>query len=306
MSARKMSGFTLVELLVVIAIIGILISLLMPAVQAAREAARRTQCANHFKQVALALHNYHGSHKKFAPGSFTWRPNDCPPNEGDFYGWGWATFVLPFIEMTPVYDRFDFTEPSYRSPICYRAAGAMIETYLCPSDPQNGEYYNMTEFTGPDGTPNRADGTDFAIVNIAGVTDSTSWKCSVFPKHFRDADGMMADREGCRVRDVLDGTSNTLMLSECAGAGSGTNNGKNWYIFAQLDTYNGINGALTVQGGCPPETFNFRVSGPSSLHPGGCHFALADGSVRFFAETIDRVLLAGLTTRGGGEVAGVP
>jgi len=81
---------------------------------------------------------------------------------------------------------------------------------------------------------------------------------------------------------------------------------KNWYIFAQLDTYNGINGALTVQGGCPPETFNFRVSGPSSLHPGGCHFALADGSVRFFAETIDRVLLAGLTTRGGGEVAGVP
>ena len=306
MSVRKRPGFTLVELLVVIAIIGILIALLLPAVQAAREAARRSQCSNNFKQAALALHNYSDSHKMFAPGSFTWRANDCPPNVGSKYGWGWATFALAYMEQNAIYDEIDFGESSYNSSTSYRAADALITAYLCPSDPQNGEYMEITGATGPDGQPNRPDGRDFAIVSIAGVTDSTNWKCTYFPRHFNDADGIMADRQGCRTRDILDGTSNTLMLSECTGAGGGTNVGKTWYIFSQLDTYDGINGPLTIQGGCLSSAYNFRTSGPSSYHPGGCNFALADGSVRFIGETIDRVTLAGITTRAGKETVQAP
>ncbi len=301
-------GFTLVELLVVIAIIGILIALLLPAVQAAREAARRSQCSNKFKQVGLALHNYHDSHKMFAPGSFTWRSNDCPPSMSPvgYYGWGWATFILPYIEQSTVYDQFDFGEGQYNRPICYAAAGELIDTYLCPSDPQAGEYYNMTGSTGPDGQPNQADGTDFAIVNMAGVTDSTNWLCTYFPRHYRNVDGLMGDRQGARIRDILDGTSNTLMISECTGAGLGTSNGRTWVIFAQLDTYDGINGPFTIQGGLAPADYNFRTTGPSSYHPGGCQFALADGSVRFISETVDRAVLAGITTRAGKETVAMP
>ena len=300
-------GFTLVELLVVIAIIGILVALLLPAIQAAREAARRMNCSNKFKQVALALHTYHDSHDVFAPGSFTYRTDDCPPagNPSSYYGWGWATFILPYIEMSAAYDEFNFTG-WYNNSTSYRAAGVLVSAYLCPSDPQNGEYMEITGATGPDGQPNQPDGRDFSITNMAGVTDSTNWKCTYFPKFYRTADGMMGDRQGCRIRDVVDGTSNTLMIAEVTGAGGGTRVGKTWVIFAQLDTYEGINGPSTIQGGISSAAYNFRTSGPASYHPGGCHFAMGDGSVRFFADSIDRTVLRALTTRDGKESVQIP
>src|SRR6185436_3076641 len=109
-------GFTLVELLVVIAIIGILVALLLPAVQAAREAARRSQCANNFKQVGLASLNYESTKKIFPMGIEMWRTihpcawiSDPRNDSGTYYGFGWGTFILPYIEQTALYDSFDFT-----------------------------------------------------------------------------------------------------------------------------------------------------------------------------------------------------
>ncbi|NLY02238.1 MAG: DUF1559 domain-containing protein [Rhodopirellula sp.] len=308
-------GFTLVELLVVIAIIGILIALLLPAVQAAREAARRSQCSNKFKQVGLALHNYHDTHQTLPPGSIVWSSTyGCPPTQSPttYYGWGWATFILPYIEMENVYDKFEFREPAYNSPICYRAAGAMIDTYLCPSDPQAGGYVEFTGSKGPDGLSNQPDNTDFPAINMVGVADSQDWICHyasasyLFPKHYNVADGIMADRKGCRFRDILDGTSNTLMIAEVTGGGLGTTKGFSWVFTPMTDTYEGINGLYTVPGGYTAALYNFRTTGPSSYHPGGCQFAIGDGSVRFLSETIDRETLKRLTDRAGKQPAEMP
>ena len=119
-AVRIRIGFTLVELLIVIAIIGILIALLLPAVQAAREAARRAQCAGNFKQVGVALHNYHSAHETFPAGYIQLDPRRdpaCGPVARSFYnGWGWGTFLLPFLEQQQVYDMIDFSYPRFFDP----------------------------------------------------------------------------------------------------------------------------------------------------------------------------------------------
>ncbi len=121
--ARRRFAFTLVELLVVITIIGILIGLLLPAVQSAREAARRTQCTNHLKQIALAMHNYHAAVKTLPYGAdFQYRR-----------GGTWAAFILPYLEQQNVFDKFDFTKPIWDS-VNVPAVQTVIPTYICPSD----------------------------------------------------------------------------------------------------------------------------------------------------------------------------
>ncbi len=122
--SRKLRGFTLVELLVVIAIIGILIALLLPAVQAAREAARRSQCSNNLKQIGLALHNYHDTMNVFPPGSINGN-NEL----------GWTVFILPYIEQSALYDQVNFNQAA-RGNIDSTEARTRIETYLCPSATQ--------------------------------------------------------------------------------------------------------------------------------------------------------------------------
>ena len=132
---RPTLGFTLVELLVVIAIIGILIALLLPAVQAAREAARRMQCTNNLKQIGLAMHNYHDSMKCL--------PFASAYNAGPFYQnvGTWAAFILPYLELQTHYDLFDFTHPmKYDSDSTNKeAVTTVVAVYLCPSDPQSSE-----------------------------------------------------------------------------------------------------------------------------------------------------------------------
>ncbi len=297
------------ELLVVITIIGILIALLLPAVQSAREAARRLACANNFKQVGVAMHNYHSTHGCFPPGSILWRGDTnpkCGPDPAQpamYVGWGWGAFLLPYLEQQAVYDAFDFSaNTSIYHPVNFPATAHRIGAYLCPSDPQGGELVFFTNYghNGP------LDEEDCRQTNMAGIADSRDWTCNNwYPTHFTKADGVMAERKGCRIADITDGTSNTLVIGEVTGAGRGLHQGFAWIVLDQIDTYDGVNSYHTVPGGGQWDPVfggtGIRPMGPSSFHPGGCHFTMADGSVQFLSENITQNVLAALTTRADGE-----
>jgi prepilin-type N-terminal cleavage/methylation domain-containing protein/prepilin-type processing-associated H-X9-DG protein len=306
MCGYRRRGFTLVELLVVIAIIGILIALLLPAVQAAREAARRIACANHFKQVGVALHNYHAVKRTFPPASIYWhwdQDASCGPKPTQcFYGWGWSTFILPYMEEQAVYDLIDFDvgQPGYFAPVNWPSNAPFIETYLCPSDSQRDLIFETNTITvGP------SKYEDVAMTNLASVCDSVDWTCdTLWPLQFPFVDGIMGSRFSCSINDITDGTSSTLMIAEVTGGGPDSHRG-----YARtgsfLDTKDGINGPFTVPGGlyhsAPGAIWGARESGPSSWHPGGCHFTMADGSVHFISEIISPTIMAALTTRAGEE-----
>jgi prepilin-type N-terminal cleavage/methylation domain-containing protein len=309
---RVKKGFTLVELLVVIAIIGILIALLLPAVQAAREAARRIQCSNHFKQVALALHGYHDTHKCFPPG---WMHSQYDPFVGmqcgsaDFFeGFGWSAFILPYLEQNDIYDNLDFANDigghRFKDEINGRlnAGGAVISTYLCPSDPQSDPRIDYTNVWEP-----HKMGGQFGRTNIMGVASSMEWRCGGINGRFPDPDGngILRGWNVVAVRDVTDGTSHTLLVGEATGSHGGTYQGWIWASTNILDTSGGINGAYSIPGGDVWEPFTWQKRYPfSSYHPGGCHFGMADGSSHFILEDIDQAILERLAARNDGLIVG--
>jgi len=313
-------GFTLVELLVVITIIGILIALLLPAVQAAREAARRVQCANNFKQTALALHNYEQQYNMLAPGGFVRQPTmnaaacgPFPPPPAPSYvsGPGWGAMILPFVERQNIWDQFDWNFYNFNQ-VNVTPAKTQISTYLCPSDIGNTE---LVAFTNSLGAPPAG---DVAQTNIASVGDSRDWTCdAVWPKAFYRltyvngiaTNGMFGRDTGCRIKDVVDGMSNTLMLAEVTGGGPGSRGGFTWVgMGLMIDVLDGINGPLCLPGGGTYKDesggviWGARLVGPSSWHAGGCHFALGDASVQFISEDVNQAVLEALATRAGGEV----
>jgi prepilin-type N-terminal cleavage/methylation domain-containing protein/prepilin-type processing-associated H-X9-DG protein len=311
-------AFTLVELLVVIAIIGVLVALLLPAVQAARDAARRMQCANHFKQVGLAFHNYQSAKNTFPPGvifshaDMAGKP-DCAPllpdilTETYFSGFGWGIFILPYLEHDVLYSQFERDKGllpagnKWASPQNFLQIASRIDTYLCPSDPNSGV---LVFYTG-EGKNGPHDDDDVADTNMAGVTDFEDWTCDgTWPKSFKShrARGMLAERFGCRIREVTDGTSKTFLVGEVTGNLAEKRSNFPWASLTLSDTRS-INGAMTLPGGEDPALYgSFRGKGFSSWHAGGCHFAYADGSVHFVADDIAHQVIKALTTRAGGEV----
>jgi prepilin-type N-terminal cleavage/methylation domain-containing protein/prepilin-type processing-associated H-X9-DG protein len=290
-------GFTLVELLVVITIIGVLIALLLPAVQAAREAARQSQCANNFRQVGVGLHNYAS-----AKGVF---PQGLIERNRPYGGWSWSTFILPYIEQQAIFDMIDFKADSYfgylqpRNPDTTRmAAGKVISTYLCPSDPQAGEWVKVSSW-GQNG-PNQDD--DCAYTDMSYVADTEEWVTSsqvvkLFPN---EVNGMFGSDRCCSPSDIKDGLSNTLAIGEKTGPGKGTRQGPFWVTYNGLVTAEGINGPHTVaMNGYSTAFLAWFWVGPGSYHKGGCNFTLADGSVHFLSDNIDYQVLRALTTRDG-------
>lgn len=221
----KGRGFTLVELLVVIAIIGILIALLLPAVQAAREAARRSQCLNHLKQTALALHNYHDVQKRFPPMAVpTNSPGGWNQVGGDFRSeyWSatWVTMILPMMEQSALADQYDSRLPSAAQPA---VTGSPIATLQCPSD-DNNDYVAVM-------TVGSISGARYAKGNIAancgggwcnengganGCNGSVSWGLRSPNKGLMSSrcDGVDQLRWGATLASVKDGTSNTIILAE--------------------------------------------------------------------------------------------
>ncbi len=302
------NGFTLVELLVVIAIIGILIALLLPAVQAAREAVRRAQCANNFKQVGLALHAYHAANKTFPAGvmypytSFGVTPMYSPKYVGAPCYWGWAVYILPFMEEKALYDTLNFTPPnSYGTAGPNKtAATTVIPGFLCPSDPQGQE---LIWYSGNRPAPQIARSNMFAVVTPLQFWDHNG-QAIQFPLDapnpmFNDVTyGIFGANGRCKISDILDGTSNTLMIAEVAGGGSGTYGGRPWVSDNMLSTYHGINGIGSIMGGGWTIQASYE-DGPASWHPRGCNFAMADGSVAFISESVSQNLLGALSTRDG-------
>jgi prepilin-type N-terminal cleavage/methylation domain-containing protein/prepilin-type processing-associated H-X9-DG protein len=290
-------GFTLVELLVVIKIIGILIALLLPAVQAAREAARKMQCGNNFKQVGLALHNYHASLGCFPPGMFEPRLRSNAPG-----WWSWSTHILPQLEQQAIYDMINFNQPNdYYTPGKNQDAQMkLVGAYICPSDGAGGELV----LSSGDTHTGRNNDEDSRMTDMCGIADSVV--CfpndgGYLPRSFSEADGIFAANETCRISDVRDGTSNTLMVGEVTGKGPTAYRGHFWVAWNLITTHDGINGQLTTPGGAYPSDSQggFWSAGLASFHPGGCNFALADGSTHFLSQNIDQKILAALTTRNG-------
>jgi prepilin-type N-terminal cleavage/methylation domain-containing protein len=297
MNPRK--AFTLVELLVVIAIIAILVGLLLPAVQAAREAARRMSCWNNLRQVGLAAHNYHGSFKRF--------PRQAVPNLGHT----WATAMLPYYEQAAAQQLYDFNY-AWNHPRNRDAIDSRIATLLCPSSPKGDRLDEVSSgvFTATtDYTPH---GNISAEIINAGYVKP------------RDDRSGLINRGVTRFRDVLDGVSNTLLLVECAGR-------PEYWVLGRFGPQTNDNGCsnLNVTGGrakgggwADPQNFiplhgfqddGLRCAGPRpinitnnneaySFHSGGININLADGSTRFITEQIDLELYASLITKSGGEV----
>jgi prepilin-type processing-associated H-X9-DG protein len=256
---------------------------------------------NNFKQVGLALHGYHDAVGSFPPSHIIWvesQRNSCGPRPGNgtWYGLGWGAFVLPYMEQSSLYSQF---HPGVQLSVAstlpnFKVAATRVETYLCPSDPQQGELVLITG-TGSNGqNPDE----DIRQSNMAATADSPEWSCDgLWPLQFPFNDGVLGALHSTKIKHVTDGTSNTFIIAEVTGGGQGSYAAHYWAC---------INGPWTVPGGQffsgPGAIWGFRRTGASSYHPGGCNFLLTDGSARFFSQNISAQALAALTTREGGEV----
>ncbi len=294
--SHSQRAFTLVELLVVIAIIGILIALLLPAVQAAREAARRSQCTNNLKQLGLAMHNYHDTFKVFPPGylnsaSMSTCKRDC-----------WMQRILPFIEQSAMQDAYKAQDPVWIMDTDEDVKDAQLAALMCPSDG------SKPAFGGSGGLRNGGYGFQGNYVMCTGdqIMDPTA-----------ELRGITYHASSSNFASITDGTSNTLLASEAVRRSNATNGwgepggywgGARWgaYGFTTLEPPNTSapdqiyqckntswpNAPCTSIGGT-----NDARNYARSYHPGGVNVALADASVQFLSDTVELETYQAMSTR---------
>jgi prepilin-type N-terminal cleavage/methylation domain-containing protein/prepilin-type processing-associated H-X9-DG protein len=336
-------GFTLVELLVVIAIIGVLVALLLPAVQAAREAARRMSCQNNLKQLGLAAHNFESARQVFPTGSESKSYPGNPAHPYNFYRWSVLAHLTPYLEQSNAYNTVDFETPLYPpgyqiTPQNAIAASLKVPLFLCPSDQQQP----VSKFSDSSGTQYDWGPTNYAGNAGSGIGGGTGYK----------TDGVFFINSKVRIGDLTDGTTNTALFSEsilgqgpeissnasvmkfatdykfagpapltdsgCAGASQYNNSnrrGFSWingeYRCAMYNHYYTPNQKIfDCLGYSTSSDLNDMYSGVGwraarSFHSGGnVNITLADGSVRTASSTVDPIVWRSLSTRNVGEVVG--
>jgi prepilin-type N-terminal cleavage/methylation domain-containing protein len=334
----KRGGFTLVELLVVIAIIGILIALLLPAVQAAREAARRSQCSNNLKQIGLGMHNYHDSYNAFP---YAWMAELTPTANVQT----WGTRILPYIEQMPLYQKYDSRVPAYNEASSFGHSAAIVTqnievistplaTYMCPSTPGSNRVFDITLQAATLGVPmnisTRVAASDY--IATTGIDPNFATRAFGSSSGVR-RDGVLRQvanlpnnviRGVSRMAGVTDGLSNTVMIGERVGgpniyrkgvvqpppSNAHGDNGPGWGDVLNGDHWikGSPNDGSSASGGgpCAINCNNIRQENFYSFHPGGCQFLVADGSVRFVSETVENRILASMITRENGETFTMP
>lgn len=322
----------MIELLVVIAIIAILVALLLPAVQQAREAARRMQCSNNLKQIGLALHNYHDVYDKFPFGS---RGGRTWSQAGIKDGTNWRVSILPYLEQGNVYTQLNFSG-SFGAGLTAANAfiggnevlrGLIVTTYLCPSSTLDVFPTTYTTTGGGTGSFNNpGQGMGIQYVGVMGAAPAFAWTGQT---GFRDCgqgwscnQGIMTVNECKGMRDIVDGTSNTIIIAEQSGTVRRTNLTSNYY-----GGWSGARHQTTVDSAtctdhwqtgatCIRQPPNSNIDDPgnrvpyrnnttiNSFHTGGVQILLADGSARFLSENIDFQNLKRLAIRNDGQVIG--
>jgi len=301
---KSRAGFTLIELLVVIAIIAVLIALLLPAVQQAREAARRSQCKNNLKQLGLAMHNYHDVHQCFPGVSY-----DNENNGGDeniHASYSWSVFLFPYLEQTAAYNLLSPGAPrrmhdAINDAVLRQVMQTPMPMFRCPSDtgPVLNNHYPINNGTGT-----ATARVDIATSNYVGVSSAGDIRRDNTNGTFVSGTPVNGNRYSVRgMRDMTDGTSNTMMIGERAfklgavelGAATIFGHNGNSDIEGNHDYSNGfisvvaggkthINEVALCGAGC--NDVDGR-QGFASVHTGGAHFLGGDGSVHFISQNID-------------------
>jgi prepilin-type N-terminal cleavage/methylation domain-containing protein/prepilin-type processing-associated H-X9-DG protein len=308
---KRTCGFTLIELLVVIAIIGVLVAMLLPAVQQAREAARRMRCGNNMKQLGLAFHNYHDSYNQFVPGGGMQAPNACK------YATGWVPRLFPFFEQAARYEQLESLTKNFLSTDCpYNVSAytgnamfASVPNITCPSSPL-GPIAKQSSNTIAQTQGN------LHYRGCNGSYDKDLDVTSTDPNHQFSKSGVMYPRSTVSFSDILDGSSNTLLLGESSSMndwpaamttsffsilpwtfGNYSYADGGWLIVDNKTLLYPINYS---------GTFNYNTTPYTSYHRGGAMFVMCDGSVRFMSDSMDLNLLKALSTRSRGENASAP
>ncbi len=292
-------GFTLIELLVVIAIIAVLIALLLPAVQQAREAARRTQCRNNLKQIGLALQNYHDTHQTFPPGYISrWDSsgNDTGP------GWGWAAFILPQIEQQNLNNLIQFNQ-LIEDPTNGNVRITPIKSFLCPSDPTQQTW-----------TAKKYDISGNTLATICQVASANYVAVFGTTEPGVDGNGTFFRNSRIRIADITDGTSHTMCVGERSfrlGPTTWTGVVTSAILYPEagsmalniLNNASGMTLGHTGDQNLPNARYSLQNQF-SSLHTGGAHFLFGDGHVTFLSQSMDYGVYNALSTRQGSEITG--
>ncbi len=312
----RRAAFTLVELLVVVAIIGVLVALLLPAVQAARESSRRMRCLNNEKQLVLGMHNHHDTKGRFAHGVYNLidTPGSTPaPYNNRQDRRCWAHDLWPFIEQEPLYAAFDQHMSTGASALGFPLLQTVIPTLMCISDPMAGK---KETFWGGIGTPHQGFSGNYAACASSGYFNDTTADSS------RDRDGVYFAVSKIRLADITDGSSNTAILSELILSPDTTghvihgryHNPTHGGVFFSTrlppntmvpDQLNWCQGTPVKRAPCINKSTEMFVTA-RSWHTNGANVALADGSVRFIISNVDPIAFKALGSRNGGETIALP